>query len=319
MKSSVNQNQSTSAAAMSTAEHPGKAISIRCPAKLNLGLMVSPRRSDGYHDIDSWFAPLSLADLLTIEDAPEPAVELSGLTAGIATRFEDNLAGGAAMAMAEIVKKPPNVRIHIDKLIPTGGGLGGGSSDAAGTMLALRSLWQMKMTTEQMAALAAGIGSDVPFFLHGVSARCRGRGERIEPLVRTASLFAVLIIPPTGTSTAAVYRAFDQLPAQQGRTMDYAGMVQAPAEVIDHMIFNDLEPAAFAVAPWLNDLQRKAAKAVNQRVHMSGSGSTLFTLHDRADEAEAAVERLAASLAGAVELLPVRVIGSRDGTAAAGS
>ncbi|MGC8541984.1 MAG: 4-(cytidine 5'-diphospho)-2-C-methyl-D-erythritol kinase [Phycisphaerae bacterium] len=284
-----------------------KRQSVLCPAKLNLGLKVFPKRDDGYHDIDSWFVPLSLSDTLTIEDSAQPELKLTGLAAGISTRFEDNLAGRAANAMADIAGRKAYVRIHIDKLIPTGGGLGGGSSDAAGTILALKSLWQMDISTDKMAAAALKIGSDVPFFIHGVSARCMGRGERITPLCRMAPLFAVLIVPPRGTSTADVYREFDRMPTANDRPLDYDKIINVPARIIDEFIFNDLQAPAFAVAPWLKELHAAAAAAIGQTVHMSGSGSTLFTLHDRADEAESAVERFRASIGSAAELLPVRV------------
>lgn len=288
-------------------EESARRESILCPAKLNLGLKVFPKRDDGYHDIDSWFVPLSLSDTLTIEDSAQPELTLTGLAAGISTRFEDNLAGRAAIAMADIAGREADIRIHIDKLIPTGGGLGGGSSDAAGTILAVKSLWRMNLSADQMAAVALKIGSDVPFFIHGASARCRGRGERVTPLRRMAPLFAVLIVPPRGTSTAAVYREFDQKPTASDRALDYEKVVNASARIIDEFIFNDLQGPAFAVAPWLKELHEAATAAMGQKVHMSGSGSTLFTLHDRADEAESAVERLRESIGDSAELLPVRV------------
>lgn len=300
MKSTISREQRIT-------EKSAKRQSILCPAKLNLGLKVFPKRDDGYHDIDSWFVPLSLSDTLILEDSAQPELKLTGLAAGISPRFEDNLAGRAAIAMADIAGRSAHVRIHIDKLIPTGGGLGGGSSDAAGTILALRSLWQMDISTEKMATAALKIGSDVPFFIHGVSARCMGRGERITPLRRMAPLFAVLIVPPRGTSTADVYREFDRMPTTNDRALNYDKIVNAPAGIIDEFIFNDLQAPAFAVAPWLRELHEAAAAAIGQAVHMSGSGSTLFTLHDRADEAESAVERLRNSIGSAAELLPVRV------------
>ena len=299
--------KSTTSNGRQTSDESTKRQSVLCPAKLNLGLKVFPRRDDGYHDIDSWFVPLSLSDTLTIQNSAHPELKLTGSADGISTRFEDNLAGRAAIAMANIAERRADVRIQIDKLIPTGGGLGGGSSDAAGTILALKSLWQMDISTDQMTSAALRIGSDVPFFIHGVSARCMGRGERITPLRRMAPLFAVLIVPPRGTSTADVYREFDRMPTASDRAFDYETIVNAPARTIDDAIFNDLQAPAFAVAPWLKELHAAAAAAIGQTVHMSGSGSTLFTLHDRADEAESAVERFRDAIGSAAELLPVRV------------
>jgi 4-diphosphocytidyl-2-C-methyl-D-erythritol kinase len=283
---------------------------VLCPAKVNLGLRVFPRREDGYHDIDSWFAPLSLADVLTVNEAPQPEIILNGMTADITTEFEKNLAGRAALAMGVMAGKPANVRIEIDKLIPTGGGLGGGSSDAAGAMLAISRLWHLDISLDVMAAEALQLGSDVPFFIRGQSARCRGRGERMTPLHRTTPLFGVLIVPPKGISTAEVYRIFDDLPAPANRAPAYDKIANAPACLIDDAIFNDLQPAAFTAAPWLKELHHTVERALCQRVHMSGSGSTLFTLHDRADQTEAADEILQKALGHSARILPVRVSGA---------
>ncbi len=284
---------------------------ILCPAKVNLGLKVFPRREDGYHDIDSWFAPLSLADILTVSEAPKPKMVLNGMTADVTPDFEKNLAGRAALAMGRLAGKPANVQIQIDKLIPTGGGLGGGSSNAAGAMLAISRLWQLDISPDEMEAEALRLGSDVPFFLHGQSARCEGRGERITPLSRMTPLFGVLIVPPKGISTAEVYRIFDHLSAPTSRVPAYEEIINAPARLIDGAIFNDLQPAAFAAAPWLKELHHAAECALRQRVHMSGSGSTLFTLHDRADETEAAEEVLQKAIGHAARMLPVRLSGAQ--------
>lgn len=283
---------------------------ILCPAKVNLGLKVFPRREDGYHDIDSWFAPLSLADVLTVSEAPKPEMVLRGMTADITPDFEKNLAGRAALAMGRLAGRPANVRIQIDKLIPTGGGLGGGSSDAAGAMLTISRLWQLDISPVEMATEALRLGSDVPFFLHGQSARCEGRGERITPLTRTAPLFGVLIVPPKGISTAEVYRIFDDLSIPTTQVPAYEEIINAPVRLIDDVIFNDLQPAAFAAAPWLKELHRVAEHALRQRVHMSGSGSTLFTLHDCADETEAAEEILQKAIGHTAQMLPVRISGA---------
>lgn len=282
---------------------------LLCPAKINLGLKVFPRRQDGYHDIDSWFVPLSLADILTVTAGSKAEIVLTGMTADITTEFESNLAGRAARAMGRLAGRPAQVQIRIDKLIPTGGGLGGGSSDAAGTMLAIEKLWQLELPVEQLAVEALKLGSDVPFFLQRQSARCQGRGERITPLHRTVPLFALLIVPARGISTAQVYSLFDTIPAPPPRTMAYNDLINLPARAIDQAIFNDLQPAAFVAAPWLKELHQTAEAAIGHRVHMSGSGSTLFVLYDRADQVEEAEIILQKALGSAAQMRLVRVIG----------
>ncbi len=281
---------------------------LTSPAKINLGLKIFPRRADGYHDIDSWFVPISLADILALTPASGPTLTLSGAAAGITSEFESNLAGRAAMKISGAAGRPCHIHIHIHKLIPTGGGLGGGSSNAAAVLRGLNEFWQLRLTDHDLLSPALEIGSDVPFFIRGTSARCTGRGESMAPIRRMLPLFVVLMVPPAGISTADVYRTFDAMgPVAAAAEMDYAALANAPAAAISGGIFNDLEAPAFAIAPWLAELRTQAQTIAGRRVHMSGSGSTLFMLFDTAAEAEKGAGLLSTGLPEQIQILPVRV------------
>ncbi len=192
--------------------------------------------------------------------------------------------------------------IDLQKRIPSGGGLGGGSADAAATLVGLDRLWHLGLSTAALADLAAAVGSDVPVFVHALhgagsgSYFCEGRGERITPLPPPSARWAVLLLPDLSVSTAAAYRRFDDLNQPAGspaaprhlRDRPMSEWSTLPARDLLAALENDLEPPAFALAPALADLRRAAEDRLNRPVRMSGSGSTLFTLYDGRDEAEAA-------------------------------
>ena len=285
---------------------PADVLTFHAPAKLNLGLRIFPRRPDGFHDIESWFAPISLYDTLTFHKAQALTLQLSGLAADLSDEPEKNLVGRAALALAETAGVPAHAHIHLHKLIPAGGGLGGGSSDAATTLLALKQLWNVPISTAELSKLAAALGSDVPFFIHGQSAVCRGRGEIIEPLPFQRLLFAVLIIPPYGTSTKDVYQEFDNQSAPvDTKAIPWQEISQLSAAEISAAIRNDLEAPAFSVTAGLCDLRDNITALVSRLVHLSGSGSTLFILADQAAQADALAETLEHNLPENIRILPV--------------
>ncbi|MGC8625327.1 MAG: 4-(cytidine 5'-diphospho)-2-C-methyl-D-erythritol kinase, partial [Phycisphaerae bacterium] len=284
------------------------AVTTHAPAKLNLGLRVFPRRPDGFHDIESWFVPISLCDTLIFHQSDALTLTLSGLASGLSAVPEDNLVGRAAIALAKAAKVEPRADIHLHKLIPAGGGLGGGSSDAAATLLALRQLWNLSLGAAELLALAVQLGSDVPFFIHGQSAICRGRGERITPLPLPRLLFAVLVIPPYGTSTKEVYQTFDyQPPSPETAAINWEELARQEAAHISAAIRNDLEASAFAVTPALRDLSYEMRAITNRPVHVSGSGSTLFILADQPAAAESLADSLQQALHKDIRVVPVQI------------
>jgi 4-diphosphocytidyl-2-C-methyl-D-erythritol kinase len=254
---------------------------VRSPAKVNWNLRVHARRSDGYHDIESLTSALTLEDELRFEDRPEAVFTLVCDHPQVPAD-DSNLVLKAARLLADRSGCCRGVACTLIKHVPVGGGLGGGSSNAAATLMALNRVWLLDWSKERLSELAAEIGSDVSFFIHGGSAVISGRGERVRPVKLGWRGWVVLIIPPFGMSTAAVYAAWQPSgfpPASRepdGRGTAVEWMAQT---------FNMLEEPAMKVRPVLGQMRDHLARLSNRTVRMSGSGSTLFTAFDTREEA----------------------------------
>jgi 4-diphosphocytidyl-2-C-methyl-D-erythritol kinase len=237
--------------------------------------------------------------------------ELRG-TGASAGRGRSEAADAAAVAQNAGGHDGVDVRLDVTlgKRIPVGAGLGGGSSDAARTLLALDRLSDTRLPAEDLSAFAARFGSDLSFFVYGRSAVCRGRGEQVMPIAPPAARWAVLMLPrELSMPTPAVYRKFDELRLGHVEPLslepNWAAWAKLTAEQLLPRLVNDLEPAAFAIAPELGALRSDIEQALARPVRMSGSGSSLFTLFDAADDARRAAEIVAARFqqrAEAVEL-----------------
>jgi len=263
------------------------------PAKINLGLRIFPARPDGFHDLESWFVPISWADTLTFSPGQPFGLTVSGRTEGVPTDPEKNLVGRAALKLAAAAGIKPIGKINIHKVVPPGGGLGGGSSDAGHTLVALNVLWNLNLSPVRLCDIAAELGSDVPFFVRGQQSLCCGRGELMTPMCSYRSLFAVLVVPQSGLATKPVYQAFDT--GYQHRDIpptNWRRLTTLTARDLNDALVNDLEPPAFCIAPWLLEIKQTATRVAAQRVNMTGSGSTLFTLC----ESGAVATELAANL-----------------------
>ena len=220
-------------------------------AKLNLGLRVHPVRLDGFHDIETWMVPTSWYDTLWVADADDLSLDVTGRAAGVPTEIDKNLVGRAALALAAAAGVTPRARITLHKVLPPGGGIGGGSSDAAAALVALNDAWGLHWDDRRLEAVAASLGSDIPFFISSRPSLCTGRGEVLTPMRSYQPLFAVLLLPPLGCPTKDVYAAFDaghQHRPAPGPT-NWCALTAAPAEDLNALLVNDLEPAAFHVAP----------------------------------------------------------------------
>jgi len=257
-------------------------------AKLNLSLEVVGRRADGYHELRTVFQTIDLADRLRIERTRLPGIQLRASGADLPTG-EENLAWRAAEAfLSDWGDASDGVAIEIEKSIPLGGGLGGGSSNAATVLLALSRLFPQTPDAGWIETAAKRLGADVPFFLVGGTARGRGRGDEIEPLSDAPSPTGELWIaaPPWGVSTREVFAALDaapppQLPVRQPRE-------DLPGEFHLWIGENDLETAAFELHPELAALYTALVRSGARRVRMSGSGSTLYALYTEPGAGEAA-------------------------------
>ncbi len=264
------------------------ALTRLAPAKINLTLAVLGRRADGFHDLESWVVQIDLCDRLTFTPANELTLQ-AGDGAYAVPLDESNLIQRAARLLAQEAGVEPRVAITLNKQIPIGAGLGGGSSDAATTFLGLNDLWELHWPTARLAPLAAKIGSDVSLFLQPEAAVIRGRGERIEYLSTTPKMWVALIIPPYGVSTPLAYAKWSELSRQR---ISNHREVARPWEDVSHnantlmpQLFNDLESAAFAIEPQLHDLNRQLHGLYGQPVRMTGSGSGLFTLFNNENDA----------------------------------
>jgi 4-diphosphocytidyl-2-C-methyl-D-erythritol kinase len=241
---------------------------VFAPAKINLFLETLGRRPDGFHEIRSLLAPISLGDRLELRRKDNEGIILRSSLPSLPTG-EENLVVRAAKLWLGLRKDPGGIEIFLHKEIPLGAGLGGGSSDAAATLLGLERLAEEPLAREELWELAAAIGSDVPFFLLRKPALCEGRGERVTPVAWKEALFGILFYPGFSVSTAWAYQAFDACPKRG-----------APgARFFFGELRNDLEEPVFQKFLWL-----PAAKAwlleqpEVQGALMSGSGSSLFAL-----------------------------------------
>jgi len=272
-------------------------LELPAPAKINLYLRVLGRRTDGYHELVTVLQTVDLCDTLRLRLRPRssgvaPGAPDISLTVSPAARDvptgPDNLVVRAALALLAEAGAAGDVGLDLElhKLIPAGGGLGGGSSDAATTISGLNQLLGSPLDAMRMTALAAALGSDVPFFLYGGTALCTGRGEDVEAIEPPAPFRLVLYVPTFGTRTPEVYSALGAGPVHALARHELPALARALAGADEqqlHALFrNDLQAAAVAVQPALRVLLARPD------MHLSGSGSTLFSFGSHVDETAAA-------------------------------
>ncbi len=290
-------------------------VTVRVPAKVNLHLAVGDLRWDGYHELVSVFQALSVIDEVTVAATDEPGVQVYGEGAGTVPTDGRNLAWRAVLALAEHAGRKPEVRVVLRKSIPVAGGMAGGSADAAGALVGLAGLWRLDVSREELAGLAAGLGSDVPFALHGGTALGTGRGESLVPVLARHTFHWVIALDRRGLLTADVYRELDRLRAQSspppGPSLPRLGGVEPLLEALASgdprqlalLLGNDLQAAAVSLRPALRRTLRAGVEAGALAGMVSGSGPTCAFL---CVDADAAV-RVAAELAGAGVCRTVRV------------
>lgn len=255
---------------------------VRAPAKLNLGLEVLARRDDGYHEIESLIVPISLYDTLSLRSIPSGDLRIHcRWAAGVRHASplpdaEDNLVTRALRLLRAEAGVAAGAEVRLTKRIPAAAGLGGGSSDAAAALLAARRAWQIPWADSRLETIAAEIGSDVPFFLRGGAAVCRGRGERTESIGPTARFDLVVVAPPDGLTTADVYAACSPStePRPLGPLVD--AVRRGRRRTLAASLFNGLEPAARTLSAWIGRLACELSRRDVEGHLMSGSGSAYF-------------------------------------------
>lgn len=263
-------------------------LALDAPAKINLFLEVLGRRPDGYHEIETVMLAVSLADRVEFWRRPGAATTLSvsGPEAAGVPADGSNLAARAAeLLRAEGGARAAGLHLHVEKHVPAGGGLGGGSSDAAAVLRGLNRLWGLGARREDLAAAAARLGSDVAFFLHGGLAVCRGRGERVEPVELPAAAAAgapeiVLFVPPVRTSTRRVYAEAETGLTNPRRACNslLRALRREDWSVAGQELFNRLEEPVYRARPELAAARERMAQELSLGVLLSGSGSCIYGL-----------------------------------------
>ena len=281
-------------------------MEIQAPAKINLFLDILGKRPDGYHNIKSILLPVSVYDRIVLENRPDGIetvadsdIQLPGIPWTITLcRSEDNLATRAARLLKEVTGHPGGVRIVLEKSIPIGAGLGGGSSDAAAVLTGLNTLWQTGLSREQLIALGVRLGCDVPALIHGGSLCMEGVGEKITPVRRHARkhLWLLLVYPGFAISTTDIYARYEaglaSAPTADNFQRVVSGLEEGRPEQVAAGLYNALQAAAFRKYPLLELIKNKLDAAGALGVQLTGSGSTLYALVHDADHGHALDKRL---------------------------
>ncbi|MBB5870454.1 4-diphosphocytidyl-2-C-methyl-D-erythritol kinase [Allocatelliglobosispora scoriae] len=295
-------------------------VKVRVPAKINLHLGVGPLRRDGYHELHTVYHAISLYDEVTARRGDTLTLTMEGVGAGSLALDDSNLIIKAARALAESAKVPAHARLHLRKSIPLAGGLAGGSADAAATLIACDALWGTGYSREDLARIAATLGSDVPFLIHGGTALGTGRGEAVSPvLARAYTWHWVVAIADGGLSTPEVYRELDRLrlgadaPSAAGSPDAlFTALRQRDPAVLAPTLGNDLQPAALSLRPALAETLDAGTKAGALAALVSGSGPTcVFLARDPGHAAEVAAAVEAAQVCRTVQVAHGPVVGAR--------
>lgn len=284
-------------------------ITLNAPAKLNLYLEVLGKRSDGYHNLCSLFQMVGLYDSLSMTEVAVSkglALKVEGVSGEISLAADaSNLVLRAANLLQKEMQEAGfparGARIHLMKKIPISAGMGGGSSDAAATLIGLNRLWSLGWSCEKLAELGGQIGSDLPFFFYGPTAWVSGRGEVVEPVSQVLEGIFLLVHPPFAVSTAAVFKAYEQARTQERENGNIeltnaathlsipldVGLKPLAEEILRHP-HNDLEKVTLSAHPVLKEIKVLLKSLGSECVLMSGSGPSLFAYFEDSDAANVA-------------------------------
>ena len=265
-------------------------VAATASAKINLTLDVHGCRNDGYHELRSLVIGVNLCDRVRCRIHHEPGIRL--ICNDPRLRGSANLAHRAAVKLAQHLEHDPALRIELEKRIPVGGGMGGGSSDAATTLSLCNNLWEAGLDPRELAAIGAELGSDVPLFFSLPSAVVTSRGEQVQPVILRWSGWVLLVSVDAAVYTSEVYRAWrptDKMHLSSGQ--DGAIALAATADEVSALASNHLEPAVFRVSPTVARVYDELNRAGLGPIRITGAGSTLYRLFD-VEEAAHRVERI---------------------------
>ncbi|MFA5353090.1 MAG: 4-(cytidine 5'-diphospho)-2-C-methyl-D-erythritol kinase [Thermodesulfovibrionales bacterium] len=267
---------------------------LKAPAKINWSLYVTGKRADGYHDIRSLMQTVSLYDSLEIR----PSTSLD-VVSEMVIPVEENLVYRAARLLSEHTGSRKGAQIILRKEIPSGAGLGGGSSDAATTLAGLNRLWETGLTRDELAQLGGRIGSDVPFFFYSPMAAAEGRGEIITPLEISRSYTLLIVKPEVSVPTAWAYTALDVKERNLTKTGDprdnirliYHALKVGDVPLLPSLLHNDFEGVVAQRFPVTGEIREQLLASGALVARMSGSGSAIFGLfEDRAAASRASMD-----------------------------
>ena len=259
-------------------------LTVYAPAKINLVLEVLGKDND-YHRISSIVQSIDLCDVLNFQLDEEVCFECD-----VPSLKRDNLVTRAVTLLKESTKCSLGARIELRKHIPWGVGLGGGSSDAAATLLALNELWELRLSLPELVQLASELGSDVPFFIHKGTALVEGVGEKVTPLPSLSSTWFVLLMPPLPRipgKTKEMYNRLDTTYFTEGQFVQAAlSSLRQGKAIAPGLMFNVFDKVAFEFFPGLNEYRKTLEEAGAPRVYLAGSGPCLFTFFSEEKQAK---------------------------------
>ncbi len=261
----------------------------RAYAKINLGLNILGKRSDGYHDIETVFYPVNIFDDIELKAYDQVMVSCSHPDVPVDST---NLCVRAANALRAHFRIPDGVHISLQKSIPIGAGLGGGSSDAAAVLLGLRELWNLRISDDALRSIAASIGSDVAYFLQPTAAYATGRGEILDYFDFTLPYWTVVVFPDIHVSTAWAYNRLKVQPLEPVNLKQFFLKNKSRVERWENQIKNDFEPVVFPEYPEIEEVKTRLLNTGAAYALMSGSGSAVYGLFTSNYEADDAVEML---------------------------
>jgi 4-diphosphocytidyl-2-C-methyl-D-erythritol kinase len=288
---------------------PETTITLPAFAKINLGLRVLGKRSDGYHELDTVFQTVSLHDTITLTATDSPQIILSCDDRSLPTDA-GNLVYRAAKALQGRFAPDKGVRISLGKRIPPQAGLGGGSSDGAVTLVALAYLWRVDAKVEELLEIASSLGADGSFFCFGGTARGTGTGNDIAPLPDLPDRFLLVIKPKASVSTSDAYRSLKarSLTTVEAKTILSSSEWSGISYGFDsETLGNDFEPAVFEIEPEISRAKVALMKAGAEAALLAGSGSAVFGIFDSGDTQERAIQAI--ELESGWRVFPCRTVG----------
>jgi 4-diphosphocytidyl-2-C-methyl-D-erythritol kinase len=278
-------------------------------AKINLGLSVLGKRADGYHEIDTVLQTISLHDTIRLTATPNSEIVFSCDDQSL-PQGPDNLVYRAAHALQVRYSQARGARIRLEKRIPAQAGLGGGSSDAAITLVALARLWNIDAETDELLEIAGQLGADVPFFLHGGTARATGTGTDLTALNDAADRFLLVIKPNSGISTSDAYGSLQarSLTSVDAKTILSSSGQGENSDTFDYRALqNDFDRVAFQLEPEIERARIALLKAGAEAVSLAGSGSAQVGFFDNGDAQARAIQMIA--LEAGWRVFPCRTVG----------